>query len=260
MHTPRIALAARCLQLPLQKVIPAAHQLGANGLQFEAGKELNPREFSDTGRRQLLHGLGERNLVVSSLLVEPDRPLWEENGLQQRVDTLRETMQFSWDLRSRLVITRTGRLPGNESQLAVLCDVLNDLAAYGNRCGVILALTPSRDPLDEVLAVLDRVTAGPMGLNFDPSTIMLSGQSVEAGWRSLYSRVVHVQARDAIRDLDGQGEEVALGRGEVEWDELLPLIREAEYGGWFTVDRTSGDDRAGDAGRAISFIRHVLEE
>ncbi|MCA9114762.1 MAG: sugar phosphate isomerase/epimerase [Planctomycetaceae bacterium] len=260
MRRPQIALAARCLQLPVQKVFRPAHEYGADGLQFDGVRELQPAELSGSGRRQLLLTLAERNLVISSLLVEPDRPLWDERDLDRRIDTLKQTMQFAWDLQSRIVVTRMGRLPEEDGPREVLEAVLNDLAAHGNRCGVMLALTPARDPVDDVLALMRKITAGPMGLSFDPASIALSGQDVEAAWRALYSQVVHIQARDAIRDIDGQGIEVPVGRGEVGWDELLPLIREAEYHGWFTVDRTTGDDRPGDAARAIQFLRTVLEE
>ncbi len=48
-----------------------------------------------------------------------------------------------------------------------------------------------------------------------------------------------------------------MGRGDVPWDEILALLQETRYGGWLTVDRTQGEDRAGDAGRAIQFLQSV---
>jgi sugar phosphate isomerase/epimerase len=76
--------------------------------------------------------------------------------------------------------------------------------------------------------------------------------------RTLHSLILHLTARDAIRDIDAGGLETALGRGEVEWVELLPLLDEINYSGWVTVNRTQGDDRAGDAARAIQYLKNVL--
>lgn len=63
--------------------------------------------------------------------------------------------------------------------------------------------------------------------------------------------------RDAIREGDGASTEVPLGRGEVPWQELLAVIYELNYRGWFCVDRTQGEDRAGDAARAVQYLRSL---
>jgi sugar phosphate isomerase/epimerase len=63
--------------------------------------------------------------------------------------------------------------------------------------------------------------------------------------------------RDAIREGDGSAREVPVGRGEVPWQELLAVIHELDYRGWFCVDRTQGEDRAGDAARAIQYLRSL---
>ena len=75
--------------------------------------------------------------------------------------------------------------------------------------------------------------------------------------QSLRELVAHVIVRDAIRDGDGGGTEVAVGRGEVPWDELLFLLQESDYPGWLTVDRTQGQDRAGDAGRTLKYLQSI---
>jgi sugar phosphate isomerase/epimerase len=63
--------------------------------------------------------------------------------------------------------------------------------------------------------------------------------------------------RDATRIGDGTSTEVPVGRGEVAWQELLAVVHELDYRGWFCVDRTQGEDRAGDAGRAIQYLRSL---
>src|SRR6266404_4886160 len=63
----KIAVATRCLSLPLKDSLRVAASLGAKGVQFDAREELRPGDLTETGRRQLLHGLGELGLSVASL-------------------------------------------------------------------------------------------------------------------------------------------------------------------------------------------------
>src|SRR5258708_35766365 len=86
----------------------------------------------------------------------------------------------------------------------------------------------------------------------------MSGEPPDQALRRLHASITHFTARDAIRDIDAGGIEVALGRGEVEWVELLPFLDEIGYAGWVTVNRTQGDDRAGDAARAMQYLKNVL--
>jgi sugar phosphate isomerase/epimerase len=86
----------------------------------------------------------------------------------------------------------------------------------------------------------------------------MSGHNPAQAFRALHPWVIHVTARDAIRDVDAGGVETALGRGEVDWVEFLPLLDEIEYAGWVTVNRTQGEDRAGDVARGVEYLKNVL--
>jgi sugar phosphate isomerase/epimerase len=70
--------------------------------------------------------------------------------------------------------------------------------------------------------------------------------------------LIHVRVRDGLRDTDGAGVEVPVGRGEVDWDELLAALAEINFAGWMTPDRTSGEDMAADAARAVSYVRNAM--
>jgi sugar phosphate isomerase/epimerase len=94
-------------------------------------------------------------------------------------------------------------------------------------------------------------------MNLDPAALVLARQDPAQAIRELHDLVAHVQVRDAIRDVDGLGTEVPVGRGEVDWDELLALLEEARYRQWFTVERTQGDDKLGDSARAVQFLKQV---
>ncbi len=259
MRPFHLAIATRCLSRPLKDALVLASEFGAGGVQFDSRNELTPDELSATGRRELLHRLEEMRLSMASLYFPLRRGLFDPDRLDARVGALKQTMDFASLLRCRVVTVRLGgRLPGadQDSQDLPLA-VLNDLAGHGNHVGVTLALEPGGESPAELLELLQRISAGPLGINFDPTTCVASGQSPVDAVAQWGTSISHVMVRDAIRDGESAASEVPVGRGEVAWDELLAVLYELDYRGWFTVDRTQGDDRVGDAARAIQYIRSV---
>ena len=93
---------------------------------------------------------------------------------------------------------------------------------------------------------------------FDPATAVMTGSDPIQDFRNLYGYVGYVRARDAIRDVDGAGVEVALGDGIVDWTELIPTLSEAEFKGWVCVERAGGDHRADDVSSGIARLNEIV--
>lgn len=260
MHMASIAISSRCLAGSVKQKIIAARTLNVDGIQFDARNELKPRDLSETGRRQFLHMLSEVSLKVASLSFSTRHSLCDQDRLDARIEGVRQAMLFASQLKTKVVTVRLGSIPSDhESEhWKVMCDVLNDLANYGNHIGTILSITPSHQTLDSILDLLTHVEKGPIGINLDPAQLVLSDQDPIELLRRLHQYVAHVVVRDAVRDDRlGGGIEVAVGRGEVVWDEFIATLSEAGYNGWMTVDRSQGDDVLGDATRAIQFVRNI---
>lgn len=260
MLSSHLAVATRGFLLPLRQSLLTAAKIGANGVQFDVKTELNPAELSETGIRQLLHYTKELNLKVASLSFASRRPLYELDRLDDRLNAVRQAMKLAYQMQTRLLTVRIGRIPGNKDsrEFQTLSEILNDLAAYGNQVGTSLLITPSGDTAETLLDTISGVTQGPIGINFDPAVFVLSGQSPLEALRILHSVFKHVQLRDAVKDIDGNGLEVPLGDGEVKWAELLALLEEAGYRDWLTLDRTQGDDKSGDLARGIKRLRSIV--
>lgn len=259
MISARIAVASHCFSRPVREVLRVAAESGAAGLQFDARHDLRPADLSETGRRQFLQNLRELGLQVASLSFPTRRTLYDTDDLDRRVAAIKATMQFAWELKASVVTARIGRVPADaaSAQFETLCQVLRDLAAFGNRVGAALSITPTHDSPEELVALLSRIETGPIGVNFDPANFVMTGYDPGSAYRTLHGVIRHVQARDAIREVDGSGLEVAMGRGDVQWDELLALIDESRFSGWLTCDRTAGEDRAGDVTRAVRYLKSV---
>jgi sugar phosphate isomerase/epimerase len=259
MNPLQIAIATRCLNRPLKGAVALASQLGAGGVQLDARTELKPSEISATGRRELLHMLDDVGLAVASLDFPIRSPLAARERLDARVQALKQTMDFAYQLKARAVTVKLGGLPSESDagEMSLLLAVLDDLARHANRAGVALALGVGGDSAERVRTVLSEVTSGPIGVDFDPASIVASGRLALEVLDILSTFVGHVVARDAVREGDGLANEVPLGRGGVPWDELLARLHEMDYRGWLCVNRTTGEDRPGDAGRAIQFLQSI---
>jgi sugar phosphate isomerase/epimerase len=247
------------LNLPLKDSLHLAASLRVQGVQFDAREEFKPGDLTETGRRQLLHALDQQGLSVAALAFPTRRSFYDEEQLDARVAAAKQTMELAWQLRAGIVTARVGKVPEKDSKsYRLLQDVLGDLAQHGNQIGTTLAITPTHDTPTALAELIDSVKTGPLGIDFDTAVFVMSGHPPAQALRTLHASIMHLTARDAIRDIDAGGVEVAVGRGEVDWVELLPFLDEIGYDGWVTVNRTQGDDRAGDAARAVQYLRNVL--
>lgn len=236
--------------------------MGSQGVQIDVRNELKPGELSATGRRQFKNQLSERLVTLSTFEYPTRRSFYDQKALDSRVAGLKTALEFAYSMGVTVVVGRIGRIPEDTSstEFEILCQVMNDVARHSNRFGAVFAITPGADSAESIKALLERVTEGPLGINLDPCSLAMNGLDSVATYRALYDRVLAFQVRDGLRDIDGQGIEVPVGRGEVAWDELLALLQEGSYQGWMTVVRSIGDERISDAERAIRFVRHVVND
>lgn len=260
MHQFRLAVATRCFRQPLMDSLKSAASIGAEGVQFDLRNEVVAADFTDTGRRQFLHRLTELNLTVSGASFPLSRPLTEEAEIDKRVNELRSAMTFAYSLKAHTLCCKVGRIPGeNEVKpRKLLLEVLNDLARHANHVGTVLCVTPTNDSAEDLLALVQEVKAGPIGIDYDPAHFALTGRSNAEALRVLYAVIMHVQLRDGFRGLDGGGQEATVGNGVVDWTELLALLGEIDYRGWLTAIRNQGDERANDVALAIKHVGRIL--
>ena len=257
---PRIAVETSSLRLPLRPAIAAAAEMGADGLQLQVGREVTVSTMTESARRQVLRELAERGLRIAALDLPVDRGLAEFEGLDERLDRIKQGMQLAFQLKTPSAIFRIGRIPTetDSSEYETLVAVLNDLARTGNHVGAVPTLSLPAEVPEVVAELIARIVEGPVGIGLDPSLFTVAGTSPVDAYRALFATVTHLVVRDTVRDMDGIVLEVPVGRGEVPWDELLSLMAEAEFGGWFVAKRTQGDDRSADLARAMRFVRNVL--
>ena len=262
----RFALPTRLYELPLRQKLHRVAAAGVQGVQFDLRHEVQGSNFTDTGRRQLRHLLAELTLQPAPALFPLRRSLTDQEGLEERVAAVGAALRFAAELQIPGVIVRPGPLPLSgdaaddkaTASARLMTEVLDDLARIGNHVGCTLIVSTGREAPAELRAVLATVTAGPTSANIDAGGLAMAGRDPTEAVRLLHEQLGHVRLRDGQRDADGPGIETAVGRGEVAWDEFLATLVEAGYTGFLTADRTAGSDPAGDAERALTYMRNVM--
>lgn len=256
---PRIGFPTRLLEERLRDKIAKVAAFGADGVQLDLRYELKPGDLSETGRRQFRNLFSEHGLAIAPALFPLRRSLINADGLEERVAAVTAALRFAADLKAPALIVRPGAIPDADTdQRALLVEVLNDLARAGDHVGATFTITTGREPAAQLAELLQSVTAGPIGVNFDPAAAVMAERNPAEEIRVLHGALNHIRVRDGLRDTDGAGVEVPVGRGEVDWDELLAALAEIDFAGWMTPDRTSGENLAADAARAVSYVRNVM--
>lgn len=255
----RLGFPTRLLAGSLRDKVRTAATTGAAGVQFDLRSELRPEDLTETGRRQFRRFLDEQGLAFAPATFPLRKALTDPVGLEERVAVLGKAIRFAADLKATTLIIHPGSVPAEDSgNRPLFLEVVNDLARIGNHVGVRLALTTGREAAETMLQVLETVTAGPVGANLDPASCVMAGRDPGTHVTTLQGFLQHVRVRDGLKEADGSGVEVPLGRGETDWESLFAALAEIGYRGWLTPDRTAGDDPARDAAQAILFLKNVL--
>ncbi len=255
------AVATRCLAMPIRKAITAAAKMQADGIQLDVRHELNARDLSETGRRQLLHSIGQHNLQLASTFLPTRSALYDSANLDQRVSAIRGAMEFTRQLGTDVLTLSAGPIPeANSKDYETLVEVLTELATHGNHVGTTLCLRSGSSNPDELLSLLHGIDTGPLGIDFDPAAAIAAGREAQSDYSVLHKLVRHVRATDSAVAADNSSIEVPIGQGRVPWLELTVMLGEGKFAGWMSVERITGSRKADDIQNGIEFLKSQLPQ
>lgn len=254
----RIAVGLSSLKQPFKQALHTVAKLGATGVEIDARNDLRPSELSDTGRRQLRKMLDDLNLRIAAIRFPTQRGYDVEADLDRRIDATKQAMKFAYSLGASVVVNAVGYVPDDSQQPAYtqLQTSLGDLARYGQHVGAMLACETGSEPIDRLIGLLDSLGEQAIGISYNPANLVINDYYTDDCLQVCAARILNVTARDAVRDLSrGRGIEVPLGRGSIDFPELLGVLEEQPYRGWFIVDRLQARDPVTEVGQAIQFLR-----
>jgi sugar phosphate isomerase/epimerase len=256
----KIGIQLASLRQPFKKALHTAAQLGAQAVEIDARSEIKPQELSRSALRELRKLLADLGLRVSAVGFRTRRGYNVPQELDARVGATKAAMQFAYDLGANVVVNQVGRVPEQSAgpEWDLLIEVLKDLGEHGQRVGALLAAETGSESGPDLSRLLAALPPGTIGANLDPGNLIVNGFSPLEAVRSLGPSILHVHAKDGVRDLaQGRGLEVPLGRGAADFPNLLGALEEHEYRGFFTIERTAGDDPLFEIGQAVKYLQNI---
>jgi sugar phosphate isomerase/epimerase len=256
----KIGIQLASLRLPFKKALHTAGELGAAAVEIDARNEVNVRQLGQTGVRELRKMLTDRNLRVCAVTFRTQRGYNVTDGLDRRIAATKEALKFAYEIGSSVVVNHIGRVP-KESQgpeWDMLVEVLADIGKFGQHVGAWLAAETGTEDGADLARLIAALPAGSLGVNFDPANLVVNGFSVAAALESLGPHVMHVHAKDGVRDVaQGRGMEVPLGRGSVDFAEVIGSLEEQDYRGFYTIEREKSSDPVFEIGQAVKYLRNL---
>ena len=257
----KVGIQLASLGQPFKKALHTAAELGAQAVEIDARNQLKPRELTQTGLRQLRKMLEDRNMKVCAIGFQTRRGYNVAEDLDQRVEATKDAMRLAYDLGANAVINHIGRIPSETSgaEWDLLVQVLTDLGRHSQRIGAFLAAETGAEDPQGMRRLLDALPIGSLGINLDPGNVIINGFSASETTKLLAADVLHVHAKDAVRDLaQGRGLETPLGRGAVDFPELMAILEEREYRGYFTIERDNASNPVLEIGQAVQYLRNLI--
>lgn len=283
----RLAVASEDFAPALRRAVPRAARAQVDGLRLNVRRQILDRQLSVSGIRQLQQFVREHRMDIAALTCPTRHALAAAEYLEERIQLIRSAMEVARPLQTDRLLVPIGLIPDPDAksddaptgstaddpfgfasgstptasaakQFETLCEVANDLAAFGNHVGCILTLQLPVYDSARISRLLEKVTAGPLELCFDPAVVVFGDGDVVEMYRNLYQSIGDVRARDGVRNLEMSGTEMPVGEGIVGWDEFLPTLLEADYRGWLCVERTAGDHREIDVLKGVAHLRSLL--
>jgi L-ribulose-5-phosphate 3-epimerase len=256
----KLGVQLASLRMPFRKAVATAARLGATGVEIDARGEVRPGELGQTGLREVRRLLEEHDLRAVAVGFATRRGYEVPDDIDRRVAATKAAMKFAADLRAPVLINQIGRIPGEPQAPAwnQLVQTLSDIGAYGQHIGVTLAAQTGTDDSSDLARLISALPLGSLGVNLDPGNIVINGFSPRQAVEQLALHILHVHARDAVRDLArGRGLEVPLGRGSVDFPGLLAALEEIPYRGYFTIARSNADAPEFEIGETVKYLKSL---
>ncbi len=256
----KLGVQLASLRLPFKKALLTAAQLGATGVEIDARGEITPQDLTRTGVRQIQKVLNDLNLRVCAVGFHTRRGYNVADDIDRRVDATKQAMRMARQLGAPVVINHVGRIPSESSgsEWEILVQVLTDLGKFGQHIGAFLAAETGTEPGADLARLIQALPTGTLAVNFNPGNLVLHGYSPLEALEQLGPNILHVHAKDGVRDLGkGLGMEVPLGRGEVDFHGLIGALEEHRYNGFFTIERTQAANPELEIGQAIEFLKSL---
>lgn len=239
--------------------VEKAAELGAKGVQLWVNGELAPN-LTDEQVNEVRERLARLHLTLSATCGEVGG-FAEEDTWEERVELTKRLLRTSRRLGAPVMTGHIGVIPEDESrpEWGRIYEALVEIGRVAQEVGVRYAAETGPEHPVVQRRMLERVGNPYVGVNYDPANLAMRGFSPAGGVMVLREFIFHTHAKDGRQLGPGRAQELPLGEGDVCFPLYLRRLAEIGYTGFLTIERETGQDRVGDIGRAVEFLKKQLE-
>lgn len=251
---------------------------GVKGLHISVdGGPFNCDTTDLAARKALKQTIADKGLEISAISCWGGQvDLGEEENWEENIAWGKRIMDMCLDLGCNIWQGHCGIMPEHESdeKWPRFLEGMKQLAQYGEQVGCMLAIETGPEPPFVLKRLLDAVNSPALRLNWDPANLILwpamfakrLGEPYNKlkwiekfqpneGALALAQYIVHTHAKDGLVTEEGEGKEVPLGEGWVDWPRYVGYLRESGYTGYFAIEREVGENPAADIKKAVDFLK-----
>jgi sugar phosphate isomerase/epimerase len=134
---------------------------------------------------------------------------------------------------------------------------LSELGRRADRYGVMVALRGELSPLESLRRALTAAACPWFGVDLDPAALLREDQPAAHWFDRLGSLIRHVRGRDALLGENHRTRPTVIGKGSVDWRQLLRLLQDAGFTGWISIDPLELTDRRAGALAGLRYLRSI---
>lgn len=185
-----------------------------------------------------------------------------------RLAYARKCIDFASALGVKIVTFHVGFIPSDpgDPTYKQMLNAVTQLAAYGAKRGVTIALETGQESGEELLRFVEQISVARVGVNFDTANLVLYGKDdPPRALRTLLARVTSEHLKDGLPPANPSalGQEVRLGEGKAQVKECLRILQDANFHGPLVIENyvwREGTDPLVELRIARDFIRKTLAE
>lgn len=254
----------------LRGALAEAGRLGFVGASI-AARALNPRELSQTGRREVRHLLSSHNLAGAALRFNlPGKGLTPDLDADRFLDRLRLCLELARDCGFECLACDLGAIPRapetaplprpidpgmlgalilpetsdalpveparpltekERAQAGSVNDILREAGGVADRVGVPVALGAGLARTHDLVVLLADAACPLFGRELDPAASL---EETPPDLVAIEPPLFHVRGTDA-HAAGGKTRSAPPGEGDVNWPALLEALRDGDYHGFITL-------------------------
>jgi L-ribulose-5-phosphate 3-epimerase len=179
---------------------------------------------------------------------------------EMRVAELKKAADFAAKFKLPSITTHVGFIPEdpNDPKFAGTVEACSQVASHCKKLGIGFWFESGQETPVTLLRTIQKIGLDNLGINFDTANVILYGKANPVDAIDVFGKYVrNTHIKDGFYPTDGMnlGNEAPLGKGKVDFAQVVKKLKKLGYSGPLTIEREiSGDQQIKDIKKAIKLL------